>query len=83
MKFKPAKKEREMAAAAAQEISFGVPVNLELGAALVDLGAESRDGQQVIVMAVDDGEGFVKLELSPQQSSVLSDVLAGLARVGA
>jgi hypothetical protein len=72
-----------MAAAAAQEISFGVPVNLVLGDALVDLGAEDRDGHQVIVMAIDDGGGFMKLELSPEQSSVLSDVLAGLARVGA
>ena len=69
-------------AAAAAEITFGVPVNLEFGEAFVDLGAEKRDGQQVIVMAIDDGEGFMKLELSSEQASVLSDVLAGLAQVG-
>jgi hypothetical protein len=74
-------KGREMAAAAA-EISFGVPVNLELGDAFVDLGAENRDGQQVIVVAVDDGDGFTKLELSPESAELLADVLRGLARVG-
>jgi hypothetical protein len=89
MKFKasqngrPDQEERgKMAAAAAAEITFGVPVNLEFGEAFVDLGAEKRDGQQVIVMAIDDGEGLMKLELSSEQASVLSDVLAGLAQVG-
>jgi len=69
-------------AAAAAEISYGVPVNLELGEALVDLGAENRDGQLVVVLAVDDGEGFPKLELGPEQVEVLADVMRGLARVG-
>jgi hypothetical protein len=87
MKFKASQKagrpekEREMAAAAA-EISFGVPVNLELGDAFVDLGAEDRDGQQVIVVAIDDGNGFTKLELNPESAELLADVLCGLARVG-
>jgi len=70
-------------AMAAAEISFGVPVNLTFGEVFVDLGAESRDGQHTIVVAVDDGDDAWKLELSPEQASVLSDVLAGLARVGA
>jgi len=69
-------------AAAAAEISYGVPVNLELGEALADLGAENRDGQRVVVLAVDDGEGFTKLELGPEQVEVLADVMRGLARVG-
>jgi hypothetical protein len=69
-----------MAAAAA--ITFGVPVNLEFGEAFVDLGAEYRDGQRVVVLAVDDGQGFAKLELSPEQVEVLADVMRGLARVG-
>ena len=70
------------AAAAAAEIVFGVPVNLEFGGAFVDLGAENRGGQRVVVLAVDDGEGFTKLELSPEQVEVLADVLRGLAQVG-
>lgn len=70
-------------AAAAAEISFGVPVNLELGEAFVDLGAELRDGQRVVVLAVDDGENFAHLELSPEQVELLADVMRGLARVGA
>jgi hypothetical protein len=73
---------REMAAAAAAEITFGVPVNLEFGEAFVDLGAENRDGQRIVVLAVDDGEDCAHLELSPGQVELLADVLRGLAQVG-
>jgi hypothetical protein len=80
---RPDQEERGKMAAAAAEITFGVPVNLEFGEAFVDLGAEDRNGQQVVVMAIDDGQGFAKLELSPEQVEVLADVLRGLAQVGA
>jgi hypothetical protein len=88
MKFKasqkgrPTRKGARKMAAAAAEIAYGTPVNLTFGEAFADLGVEHRDGNQVVLLAVDDGDGFVKLELSPGQASVLSDVLAGLARVG-
>jgi hypothetical protein len=78
----PDQEEREKMAAAAAGITFGVPVNLEFGEAYADLGAECRDGQRVVVLAIDDGEGFTKLELSPEQVEVLADVMRGLARVG-
>ena len=68
--------------AAAAEIAYGVPVNLDLGGAYADLGAEQRDGQPVIVLALDDGDGFTNLELSPERAEVLADVLRGLARIG-
>jgi hypothetical protein len=80
---RPDQEERGKMAAAAAEITFGVPVNLGFGEAFVDLGAEDRNGQQVVVMAIDDGQGFAKLELSPEQVEVLADVLRGLAQVGA
>jgi hypothetical protein len=68
-------------AAAAAEITYGVPVNLELGEACVDLGVEQRDGQRVIVLALDDGDGFAHMAISPEQAEVLADVLLGLAHV--
>jgi hypothetical protein len=68
--------------AATAEIAYGVPVNLELGEAFADLGAESRDGQRVVVLAVDDGQGFTNLALSPEQAELLADCLRGLARIG-
>ena len=68
--------------AATAEIAYGVPVNLELGEAFADLGAESRDGQRVVVLAVDDGQGFTNLALSPEQAETLADVLLGLAHIG-
>jgi hypothetical protein len=67
--------------AAAASITYGTPVNLELGGALVDLGVEQRDGQLVIVLAVDDGEGFTNLAISPEQTELLADVLKGLAGI--
>ena len=70
-----------MAAAAAAEIAYGVPVNLDLGGAYADLGAEQRDGQPVIVLALDDGNGFAQVELTPERAEVLADVLRGLAAV--
>jgi hypothetical protein len=70
------------AAAAAEEITYGVPVNIEFGEAFVDAGAENRNGKRVIVLAVDDGKDYAHLELSPEQADVLADVLHGLARVG-
>ena len=70
-----------MAAAAAAEIGFGMPVNLELGEALVDLGAEQRDGKHVIVLALDDSDGFAHLAITPEQAEMLADVLLGLAHV--
>lgn len=70
--------EHRMATAA---ITHGVPVNLELGSAFVDLGAEVRDGQLVIVAAVDDGEGFASLVISPEQVELMCDVLRGLATI--
>ena len=66
--------------AAAAEIAYGVPVNLTFGEAFADLGVENRDGQQVVVLAVDDGDGSAQLELTPEQVEVLTDVLAGLTR---
>ena len=77
-----------MAAAAAVEISFGVPVNLEFGQASIDAGAEDRGGQRVVVLVLDgagfdeDGRGYAHVALTPEEASALSDVLAGLARVG-
>jgi hypothetical protein len=71
---------REMAAAA--EIVHGTPINMEFGETFVDLGAEQRDGQQVIVLAVDDGDVFTTLKLSPEQAELLADVLLGLAHLG-
>ena len=68
-------------AAAAAEIVHGTPVNIEFGETFVDLGAEQRDGQQVIVLAVDAGDGFIKLELSAEQAELLADVLLGLAHL--
>ena len=65
----------------AAEITYGVPVNLDLGGAYADLGVEVRDGQQVISVAVDDGEGFASLVMSPQQVELLCDVLRGLATI--
>jgi hypothetical protein len=86
MKFKASQKggriKRSAEMAIAATIDYGTPVNLDLGDAYADLGAETRDGKKVIVMAVDDGNGFAHLKLSPEQASALSDVLAGLARVG-
>ena len=43
-------------------ITHGTPLNLELGGAFVDLGAEQRPGGHVIVLAVDDGEGYAHLD---------------------
>jgi Ser/Thr protein kinase RdoA (MazF antagonist) len=74
--------EREMAAAAA-EITYGEPVNIEFGGAFADLGAEQRDGRRFVVLALDDGEGTAHVDLTPEQCAVLADVLAGLARVSA
>lgn len=68
-------------AAAAAEIEFGMPVNLELGEALVDLGAEQRDGQHVIVLALDDSDGFAHMAISPEQAELLADALLGLAHI--
>jgi len=70
----------EMAAVA--EIAYGTPVNLELGEAFVDLGAEQRDGRPVIVLALDDGDGFAHMAITPEQAEVLADVLLGLAHIG-
>jgi hypothetical protein len=89
MKFKasqnggPDQEERgKMAAAAAAEITFGVPVNVEFGNVFADLGVESRGGQRIVVMALDDGDSFLKVDLSPEQAEVLADVLHGLAQIG-
>lgn len=60
-------------------ITAGAPVNLELGGAYVDLGAEDRNGQRIIVLAADDGNGFAQLQLSPEDADLLADVLHGLA----
>lgn len=68
--------------ATAAEITYGVPLNVEFGETFVDLGAEERDGQPVIVMAIDDGSGFASLELSPEQAELLADALLGLAHIG-
>ena len=65
----------------AAEITYGVPVNLDLDGAYVDLGAEVRDGQQVIVATVDDGQGFASLVMTPEQAELLCDVLRGLAAI--
>jgi len=67
--------------AAAAEITYGTPLNLELAGAYVDLGAEQRDGQHVIVLAVDDGEGYAHLELTAEDADLLADALHGLATV--
>ena len=69
-------------ASAAAEITFGTPVNLGLNGAYLDLGAEERDGEQVIVLAIDDGEDAVNLTLTPEQAELLADVLLGLAHLG-
>jgi hypothetical protein len=69
-------------AAAAAEIVHGTPINIEFGETFLDLGTEQRDGQQVIVVAVDDGDGFTTLELSPEQAELLADALLGLAHIG-
>ena len=68
--------------AAAASITYGTPVNLELGGALVDLGAENRNGQVVIVLGADDGQGFANLELNREQAALLADALHGLALIG-
>ena len=71
-----------MAQAAAAEIEFGTPVNLTLGdKAYVDLGAEQRDGKHVIVLALDDGDGFAHMAITPEQAETLADVLLGLAHI--
>jgi hypothetical protein len=67
--------------AAVAEIAYGTPVNLTLGEAFVDLGIEHRNGEQVIRLAVDDGEGFLNLALSPELAELLADALLGLAHV--
>jgi hypothetical protein len=75
-------------AAAAAEIVFGEPVVLEWDEAEVALGAENRDGQQLVVLTLDgagcdsEGRGYAFVAMSPEQASVLADALAGLARVG-
>lgn len=77
-----------MASAAAAEITYGEPVQLEFGEAGAILGAESRDGRPVVVLILDgagcddEGRGFAHVALSPEQAQVLADVLAGLAKVG-
>jgi hypothetical protein len=68
--------------AAAAEIAYGTPVNLHLGGAYADLGAECRDGQPVIMLALDDGNGFTTAELTPERAELLADCLRGLARIG-
>lgn len=70
------------AAAAAAEITFGVPVNVEFGDVFADLGVENREGQRIVVLALDDGDSFMKVDLNPEQAEVLADVLRGLARIG-
>ena len=67
---------------AAAEVVFGVPVNLDLSAAYIDLGAEQQDAEHVVVLALDDGNGAAHVELSPEQCELLADVLRGLARIG-
>jgi|HubBroStandDraft_3_1064219.scaffolds.fasta_scaffold27334_2 hypothetical protein len=68
--------------AAAAEITYGVPVNVEFGDVFADLGVENRDGQRIVVMALDDGDSFMKVELTPERAELLSDVLRGLAHIG-
>jgi len=74
--------------AAAAETVFGEPVVLEWDETQVTLGAENRDGQQLVVLALDgkgsdeEGRGYAFVELTPERASALSDILAGLARVG-
>jgi hypothetical protein len=67
--------------ASAAETTYGVPVNLDLADTYIDLGAEDRNGEHVVVLAVDDGEGFVSLALTPEHAELLADVLRGLAAV--
>jgi len=75
-------------AAAAEEIIFGEPVQMQLDQAEVVLGAGSRDGRPVVVLTLDgagfdgEGRGYAYVALSPEQATVLADALAGLARVG-
>jgi len=69
-------------AAAAAAIAYGTPMNLEFGEAFLDLGVEHQAGGQIVRLAVDDGEGFVNLALSPEQAELLADALLGLAHIG-
>ena len=52
---------------------------MELCKALVYLCAEHRDGQHVIVVALDDGDGFAHMAMTPEQAEILADVLLWLA----
>jgi hypothetical protein len=66
-------------AAAAAEIAYGVPMALTFGETFVDLGAENRGGQPVLVLSTDDGDGWTKLELTAAEAELLADALRGLA----
>jgi hypothetical protein len=78
----PDQEERGKMAAAAAEITYGVPVNVEFGNVFADLGAENRGGERIVVLALDDGDSFMKMDLSPEQAEVLADLLRGLAQIG-
>jgi hypothetical protein len=67
--------------AAAAEIVHGTPINIECGETFVDLGAEQRDGKHVIVLGLDDGDGYVHMAITPEQAETLADVLLGLAHI--
>jgi hypothetical protein len=72
-----------------RDINYGTPVNLELGGAYVNLGAENRDGRHLVVLDIDGGEkgdpgrddcrGWAYTRMSPDEALLLADVLRGLA----
>lgn len=81
--FEAARRERRtserISAMTEQTITYGEPVNLTVGGAYVEMGTENRDGEHIVGMAADDGNGAVHLVLTPAEAADLADVLRKLA----